>query len=91
MDPGVIRLVPNGIFAGVRPPAMDIRGGGARESPIGLGLRCSWACWRALAGARRTVVVAGPVVAGTDDDELVSGDRSSGAVWFGAAAHKRVS
>ena len=81
--------MPNGVFAGVRPPAMDRRGGGARESPTGLGSRCAWARWRALAGARRTVVVAGPVVAGTDDGELVSGGRSLGAVGFGVAAHKR--
>ena len=35
------------------------------------------------------VVVAVPEVAGTDDGELVSGGRSSGAVGFGAAARKR--
>ena len=55
----------------------------------GQGRGRAWARWIALAGAHRTVVVAVPVVAGTDDGKLVSGGRSSGAVGFGAAARKR--
>ena len=64
-------------------------GGANRKRATGHGRGRAWARWRALAGAHRTVVVAVPVVAGTDDGELVSGGRSSGAVGIGAAARKR--
>ena len=73
-----------------RHDAGEARDGGAnRKRATGHGRGRAWARWRALAGAHRTVVVAVPVVAGTDDGELVSGGRSSGAVGFGAAARKR--
>ena len=73
-----------------RHDAGEARDGGANQKrATGHGRGRVWACWRALAGAHQTVVVAMPVVAGTDDGELVSGDRSSGAVGFGAAARKR--
>ena len=73
-----------------RHDAGEARDGGAiRKRATGHGRGRAWARWRALAPARRTVVVAVPVVAGTDDGELVSGGRSSGAVGFGAAARKR--
>ena len=60
-----------------------------RKRATGHGRGRAWARWRALAPARRTVVVAVPEVAGTDDGELVSGGRSSGAVGIGVAARKR--
>ena len=73
-----------------RHDADEARDGGAnRKRATGHGQGRAWARWRALAGAHRTVVVAVPVMAGTDDGELVSGGRSSGAVGFGAAARKR--
>ena len=73
-----------------RHDAGEARDGGAiRKHATGHGQGRAWARWRALVGAHRTVVVAVPVVAGTDDGELMSGGRSSGAVGFGAAAHKR--
>ena len=69
-----------------RHDAGEARGGGAnRKRATGHGRGRAWARWRALAGAHRTVVVAVPVVAGTDDGELVSGGRSSGAVGIGIA------
>ena len=45
-------------------------GGAARKTPTGHGRGRSWAHWKALAGARRVVVEAGPVVAEADDGEL---------------------
>ena len=73
-----------------RHDAGEARDGGVmRNRATGHGRGCAWARWRALAGAHRMVVVAVPVVAGTDDGELVSGGRSSGAVGIGAAARKR--
>ena len=73
-----------------RRDAGEARDGGAmRDRATGHGRGRAWARWRALAPARRTVVVAVPEVAGTDDGELVSGGRSSGAVGIGAAARKR--
>ena len=72
-----------------RHDAGEARDGGAnRKHATGHGRGRAWARWRALAGAHRTVVVAVPVVAGTDDGELVSGGRSSGTVGIGAAARK---
>ena len=56
-----------------------------RNRATGHGRGRAWARWRALAPARRTVVVAVPEVAGTDDGELVSGGRSSGAVGISVA------
>ena len=73
-----------------RHDAGEARDGGAmRNRAIGHGRGRAWARWKALAPARRTVVVAEPGVAGSVDGELVSGGRSSGAVGFGAAARKR--
>ena len=73
-----------------RHDAREARDGGVnRKRATGHGRGRAWARWRALAGAHRTVVVAVPVVAGTDDGDLMSGGRSSGAVGFGAAARKR--
>ena len=73
-----------------RRDAGEARDGGAiRKRATGHGRGRAWARWRALAPARRTVVVAVPEVAGTDDGELVSGGRSLGAVGIGAAARKR--
>ena len=69
-----------------RHDADEARDGGAvRKRATGHGRGRAWARWRALAPARRTVVVAVPVVAGTDDGELVSGGRSSGAVGIDVA------
>ena len=69
-----------------RRDAGEARDGGAmRNRAIGHGRGRAWARWRALAPARRTVVVAVPVVAGTVDGELVSGGRSSGAIGHGDA------
>ena len=69
-----------------RHDAGEARDGGAvRKRATGHGRGRAWARWRALAPARRTVVVAGPVVAGTDEGELVSGGQSSGAVGVGVA------
>ena len=69
-----------------RRDAGEARDGGAmRDRATGHGRGRSWARWRALAPARRTVVVAEPGVAGTVDGELVSGGRSSGAVGVGVA------
>ena len=53
-------------------------GGVLRKTPTELGSSRGWARWRALAEARRTVVVAGSVVAGDDGNELDSGGRRSG-------------
>ena len=73
-----------------RHDAGEARDGGAmRDRATGHGRGRAWARWRALAPACRTVVLAVPEVAGTDDGELVSGGRSSGAVGIGAAARKR--
>ena len=73
-----------------RHDAGEARDGGATQKrATGHGRGRAWARWRALAPARRTVVVAVPVVAGTDDGELVSGGRSSGAVGIGVAARRR--
>ena len=70
-----------------RHDAGEARDGGAmRKRATGHGRGRAWARWRALAGAHRTVVVAVPVVAGTDDGELVSGGRSSGGGGFGATS-----
>ena len=53
-------------------------GGAAWKTPTGHGRGRSWARWRALAGARRVVVAAGPMVAGADDGELQGSGRSLG-------------
>ena len=66
-------------------------GGATRDRATGHGRGRAWARWRAFAGARRTVVVAGPVVAGTDDGELVSGGRSSGIDGINDTARGRTS
>ena len=69
-----------------RHDAGEARDGGAmRKRATGHGRGRAWARWRALAPARRTVVVAVPVVAGTDDGELVSGGRSSANGGLGDA------
>ena len=69
-----------------RRDAGEARDGGAmRDRATGHGRGRSWARWRALAPARRTVVVAGPEVAGVDGGELGCGRRSSGAVGVGVA------
>ena len=69
-----------------RHDAGEARDGGAtRDRATGHGRGRAWARWRALAPARRTVVVAVPGVVCTVDGELVSGDRSSGAVGIGVA------
>ena len=64
-------------------------GGATRDRATGHGRGRAWARWRALAPARRTVVVAVPGVVCTVDGELVSGGRSSGAVGIGVAARRR--
>ncbi len=62
-----------------RHDAGEARDGGViRKRATGHGRGRAWA-------RRQTVVVAVPVVAGTDDGELVSGGRSSGAVGNGVA------
>ena len=64
-----------------RHDAGEARDGGAmRKRATGHGRGRAWARWRALAPARRTVVVAG-----TDDGELVSGGRSSANGGLGDA------
>ena len=69
-----------------RRDAGKVRDGGAtRDRATGHGRGRAWARWRALSPAHRMVVVAVPEVAGTDDGELVSGGRSSGAVGIGVA------
>ena len=69
-----------------RHDAGEARDGGAnRKRATGHGRGRAWARWRALAGAHRMVVVAVPVVAGTDDGELVSGGRSSANGGLGDA------
>ena len=69
-----------------RHDAGEARDGGAmRKRAIEHGRGRAWARWRALAPARRTVVVAVPEVAGTDDGELVSGGRSSANDGLGDA------
>ena len=69
-----------------RRDAGEARDGGAmRDRATGHGQGRAWARWRALAGAHRMVVVAVPVVAGTDDGELVSDGRSSANGWLGDA------
>ena len=61
-----------------RRDAGEARDGGAtRDRATGHGRGRAWARWRALAPARRTVVVAVPVVAGTDDGDDRGGCRSS--------------
>ena len=69
-----------------RHDAGEARDGGAmRKRATGHGRGRAWARWRALALARRTVVVAVLGVAGTDDGELVSGGRSSANGGLGDA------
>ena len=69
-----------------RHDAGEARDGGAmRDRATGHGRGRSWARWRALAPARRTVVVAEPGVAGTVDGELVSGGWSSANGGLGDA------
>ena len=69
-----------------RHDAGEARDGGAiRKRATGHGRGRAWARWRALAPARRTVVVVVPVVAGTDDGELVSGGQSSANGGLGDA------
>ena len=61
-----------------RHDAGEARDGGAmRKRATGHGRGRAWARWRALAPARRTVVVAVPEVAGTDDGDDSGGCRSS--------------
>ena len=67
-----------------RRDAGEARDGGAtRNRAIGHGRGRAWARWKALAPARRTVVVAVPGVVCTVDGELGCGRRSSGAVGIG--------
>ena len=69
-----------------RRDAGEARDGGAmRDRATGHGRGRSWARWRALAPARRTVVVAEPGVAGVDGGELGCSRRTSGAVGIGVA------
>ena len=69
-----------------RHDAGEARDGGAmRKRATGHGRGRAWARWRALAPARRTVVVAVPEVAGNDDGELASGSRSSANGGLGDA------
>ena len=69
-----------------RRDAGEARDGGAmRDRATGHGRGRAWARWRALAPARRTVVVAVPEVDGTDDGELASGGRSSANGGLGDA------
>ena len=64
-----------------RSDAGEARHGGVlRKTSTGLGSSRAWARWRALVVARRTVVVAGPVVAGDDGNELDGGDRRRACV-----------
>ena len=61
-----------------RHDAGEVRDGGAmRNRATGHGRGRAWARWRALAPARRTVVVAVREVAGTDDGDDRGGCRSS--------------
>ena len=61
-----------------RRDAGEARDGGAmRDRATGHGRGRSWARWKALAPARRTVAVAGPGVAGVDGGELGCGRRGS--------------
>ena len=61
-----------------RHDASEARDGGAmRDRATGHGRGRAWARWRALAPARRTVVVAVPGVACTDDGDDRGGCRSS--------------
>ena len=69
-----------------RPKLRRRRTGVARVSSILHRLGCGWVLRRAGTRAHRTVVVAVPVMAGTDDGELVSGGRSSGGGGFGATS-----
>ena len=61
-----------------RHDAGEARDGGVnRKRATGHGRGRAWARWRALAPARRTVVVVVPEVAGTDDSDDRGGCRSS--------------
>ena len=81
-DSGGVKLGSNRVKRGQTRRRLDAGeardGGAARKTPTGHGRGRSWAHWRALAGARRVVVAAGPMVAGADDGELQGGGRSSG-------------
>ena len=73
-----------------RHDAGEARDGGAmRNRATGHGRGCSWARWRALAPARRTVVVAEPEVAGVDGGELGCGRRGSVVHGNGVGARRR--
>ena len=88
-DSGRVKLGSNRVKQGQtrwRLDAGEARDGGtARKTPTGHGRGRSWAHWRALAGARRVVVAAGPMVAGANDGEQVRGGRSSVELGFEAA------
>jgi len=92
-DSGGVKLGSNRVKQGQTGRRLDAGeardGGAARKAPTGHGRGRSWAHWRALAGARRMVVVAGPVVTGVDGGELFHGRRSSGGCGVSAAACKQ--
>ena len=92
-DSGGVKLGSNRVKQGQTRRRLDAGeardGGAARKAPTGHGRGRSWAHWRALAGARRMVVVAGPVVTGVDGGELFRGRRSSGGCGVSAAACKQ--
>ena len=56
------------------------RGGVLRKTAVGHGSSCGWVRWRAFALPHRMVVVAGPGVAGDDDNELDGSDRRRACV-----------
>ena len=92
-DSGGVKLGSNRVKRGQTRRRLDAGeardGGAARKTPTGHGRGRSLAHWKALAGARRVVVAAGPMVAGADDSELQGGGWSSGNDGFGAAVHGR--
>ena len=64
-------------------------GGASRKRATGHGRGCAWARWRALAPARRTVVVVVPEVAGVDVGELGCARRGSVVHGNGVGARRR--
>ena len=65
------------------------RGGEPRVLPTGLGFARGLRLQRAGRLAHLVVVAAAAAVVGIDGGDQIGGGRSSGAVGFGAAAHKR--
>ena len=94
-DSGGVKLGSNRVKRGQTRRRLDSGeardGGAARKTPTGHGRGRSWAHWRALAGARRVVVAAGPMVAGADDGELQGGGRSSDTHGFDVPVRGRTS